>query len=1194
MTVHKLTAGDGYTYLTRQVASADERRLPGQSLADYYTARGNPPGVWMGAGAATLELAGGPVSEAQMKALFGEGCHPNRDAMLSAGADRSATRLGAGYPSYQALPPLEDRVAEGARVFEHENGRPPTAEEQKLIAAREARRYRRPVAGFDLVFTPVKSASLLWGLGSPEVRQLVEDAHHEALASTIGWLEEHAAFTRTGHGGTAQVDTTGLVCTAFDHRDSRSGDPDLHTHVAVANKVCGVDGKWRSLDARGLHALGVAASERYNTRFEDELVRRLGVGFTERPGNDQGKRPVREVAGVPVALIRHFSKRRAAIEDRYVELIADYRHTHGREPDRSGQLRLAQQATLETREGKDLGRTLSEQVTDWTAQATTVLGRRGLAKMLQAAVGRTTDPTELTSEALGELARQVVRTVSEQRSTWTRWNVYAETERVLRPLRFARAEDREAATEAVVARATGSDLVIRISEPGLVAEPEGLRRASDGESVFVVHGGERFTSSRILDAEELLVDAARSSDATSVDALVAEAALAVHESTSGVRLDYGQRQLVEAFATTSARVALGIGPAGAGKTTAMRAFAAVCAADGRRVVPLASSSRAAQILGQELEMRAENVHKFLHETRQRDHRDHDHSRDGWFQLSTGDVVLVDEASMAGTLQLAELVSHAADAGASVRLLGDPAQLSAVEAGGALRLLETEAGAVHLDHLHRFVDPAEANATLGLRRGDGAALAFYEDHDRIRSGNRDAMLEAAYEGWASDVRAGKTSVLLASTAADVTALNARARTERICAGQVASEGVDLRDGNRAGAGDWVVTRSNVRALTCRRGRDWVKNGDTWTVDRTHRDGSLTVAHLGHGGRVRLPAGYVAESLELAYAATAHRAQGSTVETSHALVTPEMTRESLYVASTRGRAVNTWYTTTEHLLDATSDHEPDPPSTASDVIHGVLARVGGQHSATETIRTTLEEATSLPTLVARYTHARTAAATESLQVAATRALTPPLAAAILNDPAAPRLASVLADTAGRGADPQHVLANAAALDDLNGAHSVARILAARIEDYPTTLGVPATPSTGPGENTGAAPQSRSRPLPWLDSPDVGHPGWRDYLQRRADLITDRATELGSPVAIYRELYRLTALPSGQLGDEPPAGTRRAAAYLAAQPALAEHAPAARADTHNSPPNPRRRSPKPTHPAPPVARPMSTRASGPRLYL
>ena len=168
MTVHKLTAGDGYTYLTRQVASMDEPRVPGQSLADYYTARGNPPGIWIGAGAATLGVAGGAVSEAQMRALFGDGAHPDRDALLAAGAPEAATRLGTRYPTYQPLPPRAERVAAAARVFEAEHGRPPTTVEYQRLTAVEARRERRPVAGYDLVFTPVKSVSLLWALGGPD------------------------------------------------------------------------------------------------------------------------------------------------------------------------------------------------------------------------------------------------------------------------------------------------------------------------------------------------------------------------------------------------------------------------------------------------------------------------------------------------------------------------------------------------------------------------------------------------------------------------------------------------------------------------------------------------------------------------------------------------------------------------------------------------------------------------------------------------------------------------------------------------------------------------------------------------------------------------------------------------------------------------------------------------------------------
>ncbi len=1127
MTVHKLTAGDGYTYLTRQVASMDEHRPAGQSLANYYTARGNPPGVWLGAGATTLGVAGGVVSEAQMRALFGHGAHPDRDSMLAAGAPEAVTRLGARFPIFEQLPPRLDRIAAACRKFETEHGRPPTTAEVDRITAVETRRERRPVTGYDLVFTPVKSVSLLWALGAPEVRADVEAAHHDAVAATIAWVEQHAAFTRTGHSGTAQVDTTGLVCAVFDHRESRSGDPDLHTHVAVANKVQGVDGKWRALDARGLHALGVAASERYNTRLEDNLARRLGVAFTERAGRDPAKRPVREVVGVPIPLVRHFSKRRAAIEDRYTELVREFRHQHGREPDRSGQLRLAQQATLETREGKGVPRTLSELVADWTSEATRVLGRHGVDRMLATVLQRSpTAGRPLTDDELDEVASRVVGTVSEQRSTWTRWNLYAETERVLRGHRFPTATEREEATDAVVARAAGPGLSIRIAEPELVTEPDTLRRESDGQSVFVPHGAERYTTSRILTAEEQLVEAA-TTRAAAVDPLVADAALAVHESTTGVHLDAGQRQLVEYFTTFPALLAVGIGPAGAGKTTAMRALAHVCAADGRRIIPLATSSRAAHVLSGELGLRAENLHKFLHEN-SRISTIPEAPSDPWFQLRSGDVVLVDEAGMAGTLQLADLVHRANEAGAVVRLLGDPAQLTAVDAGGALRLLEAEVGAVHLDRLHRFTDPAEADATLALRRGDPAALAFYETHDRIRSGTRDAMLEAAYDAWTTDILTGKTSLLIASTGAYVTALNARARAERIAAGHVdrdPQQAVELRDGTRAGVGDWVVTRLNQRTLTFRRGRDWVTNGDTWTITARHRDGSLTVRHQQHRGTVRLPADYVSDHLQLAYAATAHRAQGATVDTAHALVTPEMTREALYVASSRGRASTHWYTVTDHLLDPTSDHEPDPPATAVDVLTAVLDRTGAEDSATHALRATDREARELPSLVARYQHAWNHAALDTLRAAAHTALTPQQTVRLLADPGAPRLAEALADAATRGAPPAQVLRAAVDYDELTGVRSPALVLASRIQDYPTTLGIPSSEPT-------------RRPLPWLPAPDIGHPTWTDYLQHRAQLIIDRVAYLGTLTEAYREQYRLTHLAGGDLGPRPNQGSRRLA--------------------------------------------------------
>ena len=164
------------------------------------------------------------------------------------------------------------------------------------------------MAGFDAVFAPVKSAVLLWALDErPWVRDAVRQAHEDAKNAALELLEEHAAFTRTGTGGIAQIRTRGLIAAAFDHYDSRDGDPNLHTHVAISSKVQGVDGKWRALDARALYRITVAASECYNTAFETALTARLGVTFVPRPDTRGDREPVREISGVPFGMIGHFS-----------------------------------------------------------------------------------------------------------------------------------------------------------------------------------------------------------------------------------------------------------------------------------------------------------------------------------------------------------------------------------------------------------------------------------------------------------------------------------------------------------------------------------------------------------------------------------------------------------------------------------------------------------------------------------------------------------------------------------------------------------------------------------------------------------------------------------------------------------------------------------------------------------------------
>ena len=127
--------------------------------------------------------------------------------------------------------------------------------------AKHSRPRTQAVAGYDLTFSPVKSVSALWAVADPATAAAIERAHRAAVGDALRFIEQHALFTRTGPQGVRQVNVRGLVAAAFTHRDSRAGDPDLHTHVAVANKVQTLDGRWLSIDGRVLFKATVAASE---------------------------------------------------------------------------------------------------------------------------------------------------------------------------------------------------------------------------------------------------------------------------------------------------------------------------------------------------------------------------------------------------------------------------------------------------------------------------------------------------------------------------------------------------------------------------------------------------------------------------------------------------------------------------------------------------------------------------------------------------------------------------------------------------------------------------------------------------------------------------------------------------------------------------------------------------------------------
>ncbi len=230
-------------------------------------------------------------------------------------------------------------------------------------------------------------------------------------------------------------------------------------------------------------------------------------------------------------------------------------------------------------------------------------------------------------------------------------------------------------------------------------------------------------------------------------------------------------------------------------------------------------------------------------------------------------------------------------------------------------------------IHRFTHQWEKANSLALRHGRTPAIDTLIEHDRVRGGEQDAMIDAAYTAWRADVQAGWASILVAETRETVTQLNERARADLILDRTITpSREVTLHDGTQASKGDRVITRENDRRLRSKNGKNWVRNGDCWTITAVSSDGSITVRPAGRrfSGSLVLPAAYVTEQVELGYAITGHRAQGVTVDTAHTVVTATTTRENFYVAMTRGRHGNYAYVATDTTDDAhVALHPSDNP-------------------------------------------------------------------------------------------------------------------------------------------------------------------------------------------------------------------------------------------------------------------------------
>jgi conjugative relaxase-like TrwC/TraI family protein len=764
---------------------------------------------------------------------------------------------------------------------------------------------RNAVPAFDLVLRPTKSVSILYGLGDAATGRAVLSAHHAGLAEAVAYLDEHLGVRR-GHGGVQHVSGQGLLAVGFDHRTSREGDPLLHTHLVIANRVQGPDGRWTALDGRDLYRHRLAADAIYRATYQRELVRTLGVEWT--PADAHGNR---ELQGMPENLVRSFSKRTDQVDAELDRLVADGRE---RTP------RLVKWTVHATRKPKkhEAPDTLYGR---WRTEAA---GRGHDADALVRVVtGRTADRDQdgtLSAEATGRLFDRLAGPdgLTATASTFARPDVLVALGAGLAGAGRTELEalaDRFLAERAVTVVADRAVEERRWSTPDLLAVEQRLVESATGRT------GEQ--------------------TALATHQAVREA-LAAHP-TAG----QDQQAMVRDLCQGGAGVALVIGRAGTGKTFALGIARHAWQLDGYRLLASAPTGIATMSLQGEGFEDVATCDRLLGEL--------DGGRE---QLDARTVLVVDEAGMLGSRKLARLLEHAEQAKAKVVLVGDDRQLAAIDAGGGFRALRLRLGASELTENRRQQQAWEREALELVRSGlVEEAVAAYQAHDRVVAADSKpaATLALLQDWWAAWQQADRDPaqevIVLAARRAEVDRLNTACQELLVARGRLGPDRIQVEDRQLA-VGDRVVCGHNAIAEV------GVANGSRGTITALDPQArTLTIRLDGnHGREVTLPRSYLDgrgrqernRRVDLAYATTGHRAQGLTRGRALVRLTGSEDVNWLYVQLSRARQETRLYAVVGPEpqgggeLDLPDREQPD----AQLQLALVLSRAGGQTLAIDT--------------------------------------------------------------------------------------------------------------------------------------------------------------------------------------------------------------------------------------------------------
>ncbi|WP_282859827.1 MobF family relaxase [Pseudoclavibacter helvolus] len=726
----------------------------------------------------------------------------------------------------------------------------------------------------------------------PEVSAALDAAQAEAAEAMGAYLAKNSV-TRTGPRGAQElVPIERMEQVAVVHRTSRAGDPHRHVHVQWNTRVFAED-KWRGLHTgatlKQQAALrGVASAVIASHAGLREALTASGLTYDAANG---------KVAELD-AHSRLLSKRAMQVTKNVATLEQDWRAANpDREPSGEQRRQWDQQAWAMDRPQKTHATGRAEE--QW-------IGELRDAK-LQVAKFKIKEPeSKWTLEQIDAsvITRSAMSALEERQSAWS----VADLEGAIgvELSKTGVVADRDAIEAWVRETAvTCADVLMRLDIDYDGSVPEWVRW---------------ITSERVVGVERELRDV--------FERRAMESVLVTGDELIG-QLSQAQSDAARALGGSAPLVVVE-GAAGSGKTTMLKEARDIATSEGRRLVVVAPTLRAANEAADALGTAASSAHKLAHEYGFRRNEVGE-----WVRLEVGHVdvfaaarddgtqpvysgpgkryavdeatrIIVDEAGMIDQDIALALVRIAEENGAALGFVGDRAQLAAVGRGGVLDMVvDAHPTPLDLAELHRFKDQEYAQLTIQMRDRDRPGELFDVLSERgniIVHETADAARQTITTDAIAQARAGQSVAVAVATNDDAHVLNALVQKAHADAGHTKRAGVEIAGSDHLTLriGDRVMTRKNNRDLH-------VANRDVWTVKRVHRDKSVT---LTSGTRkARLPASYVKDHTHLAYSSTEYGVQGATVQVGHGVVTDSTSAAAAYVAATRGKVANTLHVIAE---------------------------------------------------------------------------------------------------------------------------------------------------------------------------------------------------------------------------------------------------------------------------------------------